>query len=86
MQDAPDTKHQSDLITQAITGAVWEIIRHGVVQQSGQSLDPVVDHATYLILTPMIGAQRAVEVITRERTPERRADRNFLSEPMALTQ
>ena len=58
-EHVPSTQ-QPRLVAEAITGAVWEIIHHQVVRDSHLQLPRLSEHVSYMVLTPLIGADEAV--------------------------
>ena len=58
----------SELVIEAIVGAIWGLIHHHVVNDGAHRLPGLSQDAAYLALAPLIGAARAVEVILGERT------------------
>jgi AcrR family transcriptional regulator len=61
LRRAPEAGRPSELVAEAIVGAVWEIAHHYVVRGANHLLPRLTDHATYLVLAPMIGAEEAME-------------------------
>jgi AcrR family transcriptional regulator len=58
-EHVPSTQ-PSQLVAEAITGAVWEIIHHQVVRDSHLQLPRLSQHLSYIVLAPLIGADKAV--------------------------
>jgi AcrR family transcriptional regulator len=54
---------------EAITGAIWAIISSYAVNDRMARLPTLVDHLTYIVLAPYIGAKAAVESIEAARKP-----------------
>jgi AcrR family transcriptional regulator len=52
-----------EVVVEAIVGAVWQIGHHYVVRDVAYRLPGLVGHIVYLILTPLIGAEAAVQSI-----------------------
>jgi AcrR family transcriptional regulator len=63
----PREQRPSELVAEAITGAIWAIVHDYVVCEKLSSLDELVDDATYLALAPVIGAEDAADVILGDR-------------------
>ena len=59
----PDAQRPSELIAEAIVGAVWALIHDYVVRGQTQRLHELADDVTYLALAPVIGHQAAVQEI-----------------------
>ncbi len=53
----------SDVVTEAIVGAVYGVIYDYVVRGVAHELPGLVDHASYIALAPVLGAEAAVESI-----------------------
>lgn len=51
------------LVAEAIVGAVWSIVHHHVVRDAAHVLPRLADHVVYVVLAPLIGADRAVRAI-----------------------
>ena len=64
---APRSRRPSPLVAEAIVGAVWGIVHHHVVHGRARALPVLAGHAAYIVLAPIIGAQRAIEAILAER-------------------
>jgi AcrR family transcriptional regulator len=56
-----------ELATEAIAGALWHTIRCQVATGATQMLAALSDHLTYLVLTPFVGADAAVEIVSEPR-------------------
>ncbi|HEX5309497.1 MAG TPA: TetR/AcrR family transcriptional regulator [Solirubrobacteraceae bacterium] len=56
----------SEVVAEAIVGALWEIIRHHLVRGEGWRLPQITGQLSYLVLTPVIGAQAAAQSIRAE--------------------
>jgi AcrR family transcriptional regulator len=56
----------SDYTLEAIAGAIWHTVRCQVANERIQLLDALSDYVSYVVLTPFIGAQAAVEIVTDE--------------------
>jgi AcrR family transcriptional regulator len=50
----------------AVAGALWQIVRYQVTEGRTQLLPALSDHLSYVVLTPFIGADAAVEVLSDE--------------------
>ncbi|HEX5853786.1 MAG TPA: TetR/AcrR family transcriptional regulator [Solirubrobacteraceae bacterium] len=62
-EGAPVSVH-SDFMLDAIAGAIWHTIRCQVANERIQLLDALSDYVSYIVLTPFVGAQAAVEIVT----------------------
>jgi AcrR family transcriptional regulator len=65
---APRSRRPSPLVAEAIAGAVWGIVHHHVAHGSARTLPALADHAAYITLAPILGAEQAVAAILAERT------------------
>ncbi len=59
----PESQRPSELIADAIVGAVWAIVHDYVVRREEHRLHELADDASYLALTPVMGHEAAVELI-----------------------
>jgi TetR/AcrR family transcriptional regulator len=57
---------QSTLALDGIAGAIWHTVRCQVANGRIQLLDALSDYVSYIVLTPFIGADAAIEVVTEE--------------------
>jgi AcrR family transcriptional regulator len=64
----PDSQRPSELIAEAIVGAIWAVIHDYVVRGRVDLLHELADDATYLALAPVIGHEAAIELILGDRT------------------
>ena len=53
----------------AIAGAIWHTLRCQVLSGRIPLLGALSDHLAYVVLTPFIGAEAALQVVTEERRP-----------------
>lgn len=60
---ADPTREIPEAVVEAIAGAVWQIAHHYVVRDVAHRLPGLAGHITYLVLTPLIGAEAAVQSI-----------------------
>ncbi len=60
---------RGSLTTEAVAGAIWHTIRCQVAGGRVELLPALSDHLAYVVLTPFIGAEAAVEILTEERPP-----------------
>jgi AcrR family transcriptional regulator len=67
IRDIPDSQRPSELVAEAIVGAIWAVIHDYVARGQVDRLHELADDATYLALAPVIGAEAAVQSIL-ERT------------------
>jgi hypothetical protein len=63
----PNSERPSELVAEAIVGAIWAIIHDYVVRGQVHRLHELVDDATYIALAPVIGHEAAVQAILAER-------------------
>ena len=59
----PDARRPSDLVVEAIVGAIWGIVEHNVIHGDGRHVPAMAAPATYLALAPLVGAEAAVGAI-----------------------
>ncbi len=64
-EGAPAAPH-GEFMLEAIAGAIWHTIRCQVANERIPLLDALSDYVSYLVLTPSIGAQAAVEILGDE--------------------
>jgi TetR/AcrR family transcriptional regulator len=57
---------QSALAVEAIAGALLHTVRCQVTSGRVQLLGPLSDYLAYVVLTPFIGAEQAIEIVTEE--------------------
>jgi AcrR family transcriptional regulator len=60
---APGDQAPSGVVTEAIVGAVWGLIYDRVVRGEAHRLGELTEHASYIALAPVLGAEEAVERI-----------------------
>jgi AcrR family transcriptional regulator len=63
MSRVPSDYRPTELIAEAIVGAVWQVAHHYIGRSATYQLPELTDHATYLTLAPIIGAEAAMERI-----------------------
>jgi AcrR family transcriptional regulator len=63
VRHAPEGRRPSGVVTEAIVGAVWGLIYDRVVRGEAQRLGEVSEHASFIALAPVLGAEQAVEKI-----------------------
>jgi AcrR family transcriptional regulator len=71
----PDSRQPSELIAEAIVGAIWAVIHDYVVRGHVDLLHELADDATYLALAPVIGHEAAIQLILGDRGNVRPAGR-----------
>lgn len=59
----PADVQASELVVEAIVGAIWGLVHHHVVHGAAHRLPDLTHEATYLALAPLIGAAQALETI-----------------------
>ncbi len=69
LTEGAPTNAQGKLTTEAVAGAIWHTIRYQVSSGRIQLLGALSDYLAYVILTPFIGANAAVEILTEEFQP-----------------
>lgn len=60
---APEGMKPSELTAEAIVGAIWEMAHFYISRNATGLLPGLVDHCTYFVLAPTIGAEAAVEEV-----------------------
>jgi AcrR family transcriptional regulator len=60
---APGGRAPSGVVTEAIVGAVWGLIYDRVVRGEAHRLGELTEHASFIALAPVLGADEAVERI-----------------------
>lgn len=63
MSRVPTHERPSEIIAEAIVGAVWQVAHRYIARGAAQQLPELTDHATYLVLAPIIGGDAAMERI-----------------------
>jgi AcrR family transcriptional regulator len=71
----PDSQRPSELVAEAIVGAIWAVIHDYVARGDVDRLHELSDDATYLALTPVIGHEAAIQLIVGDRGSVRSARR-----------
>ncbi|HEV3071833.1 MAG TPA: TetR/AcrR family transcriptional regulator [Solirubrobacteraceae bacterium] len=61
LQRSPVDERPSELVAEAIVGAVWELVHHYVVRGAARRLPELAYLAAYLVLVPTLGGERAIE-------------------------
>jgi AcrR family transcriptional regulator len=61
LQGSPGDERPSELVAEAIVGAVWELVHHYIVRGAARRLPELAYLATYLVLVPTLGGERAIE-------------------------
>ena len=64
MRQIPDSQRPSELVAEAIVGAIWAVIHDYVARGDVDRLHELADDATYLALAPVIGHEAAVQAIS----------------------
>jgi AcrR family transcriptional regulator len=59
----PDSQRPSELIAEAIVGAIWAVIHDYIVRGHVDLLHELADDATYLALAPVVGHEAAIQLI-----------------------
>jgi len=67
----PESQRPSELIAEAIVGAIWAIVHDYVVRGQAHRLHVLADDASYLALAPVIGHEAATQVILGNRAGAR---------------
>lgn len=70
-EQGPVPRRGPEIAREAITGAIWSIISSYVANDRVARLPCLVDHLTFIVLAPYIGAKAAVEEIQGARRPLR---------------
>jgi AcrR family transcriptional regulator len=64
----PHSQRPSELVAEAIVGAIWAVVHDHVVRGQQRLLRELADDATYLALAPVIGHEAAVRLILGDPT------------------
>jgi AcrR family transcriptional regulator len=64
---APGGRQPSGVVTEAIVGAVWGLIYDRVVRGEAERLGELAEHASFIALAPVLGAEEAVKRILARR-------------------
>jgi AcrR family transcriptional regulator len=67
----PHSQRPSELVAEAIVGAIWAVIHDYVVRCQTHLPPQLADDATYLALAPVIGHEAAVQLILGDPTYEK---------------
>lgn len=80
LRRAPDGHRPTELVAEAIVGAVWSLVQRQVRKGNAQRLPTLTGHAAFLALAPIVGTETALETIAsalgssgRPAAPRRRA-------------
>jgi AcrR family transcriptional regulator len=71
----PDAQRPSELVAEAIVGAIWAVIHDYIVRGQVDLLHELADDATYLALAPVIGHEAAIQLILGDHGSVRSARR-----------
>lgn len=63
VRHAPKGRRPSGVVTEATVGAVWGLIYDRVVRGEARRLGELTEHASFIALAPVLGAEEAVEKI-----------------------
>jgi AcrR family transcriptional regulator len=63
----PEPQGPSELVAEAIVGAIWAVVHDYVVRHQAHLLPELADDASYLALAPLIGHDAAVQLLSRDR-------------------
>ena len=66
LTEGAPARARGELVVEAVAGALWHTLRCHVVMGRVPLLAALSDHITYVVLTPLIGAQAAVEALLEE--------------------
>lgn len=65
MSNVPAIHRPPEVVAEAIVGAVWQIAHSYVLRGAAHQLPELTDHATYMVLAPLIGGDAAMERVLR---------------------
>jgi AcrR family transcriptional regulator/predicted DsbA family dithiol-disulfide isomerase len=84
----PDSQRPSQLIAEAIVGAIWAVIHDYIVRGHVDLLHDLAYDATYLALAPVVGHEQAIQLILGDGSVQsaRRAPRLSLTPPASARQ
>jgi hypothetical protein len=71
VRTAPSARRPSGVVAEAIVGAVWGLVYERVVHGEADRLPELVEHANYMALAPVLGAEEAVARILAARRSRR---------------
>jgi len=63
VQGLPQAGRPSRLVTEASSAAIWGIVDHHAARDATRLLPDLANYATYIALAPVIGGERAMQVI-----------------------
>jgi AcrR family transcriptional regulator/2-hydroxychromene-2-carboxylate isomerase len=72
----PESHRPSELIAEAIVGAIWAVVHDFVVRGQSNRVAELADDATYLALAPLIGHESAIQLILGEHRRTRSSGRS----------
>lgn len=67
LQDAPEPRHAPSIAEDAVSGALWGVISSWVAGKRLLQLPWLVEHLSFIVLAPYIGAEQAFEAIAARR-------------------
>lgn len=65
---SPSDQRPSELVAEAIVGAIWQIVHLYVVRGAARRLPTLIDLATYIVLVPALGGEAAMREIREAQT------------------
>jgi AcrR family transcriptional regulator len=69
MAGAPEPRHAPLIAEEAVAGALWGVLSAGVAGRRVSQLPRLVEHLTFIVLAPYIGAEDAFVAIVASRRP-----------------
>jgi AcrR family transcriptional regulator len=61
--EAPTEQAPTELVAEAIVGAVWQLAHQAVWRDAGGALPRLGEFASYLVLAPLIGGEEALQAV-----------------------
>lgn len=70
IRHATDPHAPSPLVAEAVVGAIWGLVHDKALRGEADRLPDLSEHTAYIVLAPILGAERAVQrIITARDTP-----------------
>lgn len=63
LNNIPPDERPSRIVAEAIVGGIWQVAHGYVIRDATQQLTQLPEHASYLVLAPIIGADKAMDRI-----------------------
>jgi AcrR family transcriptional regulator len=69
MEGAPEPRHAPLIAQDAVVGALWDVTASWMARRRLSQLPCLVEHLTFIVLAPYIGAEEAFEAVMAARRP-----------------